>query len=158
MDINKSAPLMYSLLHTALLRNNQLSPWVLLARPSADSYIQPHPMRERRGREASAKFHFKPQPPFSNPLHVPGRTSMEWHGGGLAAGFRIRGLQSRCFSEGLIHQVELRGILLKFLKPVCFGLVPRVPLAPASRLLQPQEAPTRGVRKLKTTEDSTSVS
>jgi len=46
VDINTCAPLMCALLHTALLRNGQPSPWVLLARPSADSYIQPHRMRE----------------------------------------------------------------------------------------------------------------
>ena len=46
VDINTCAPFMCALLHTALLRNSQPSPWVLPARPSADYYIQPHHMRE----------------------------------------------------------------------------------------------------------------
>jgi len=56
--------------------------------------LHPAPPHERGGGGSPPpSSQMKPQLLFPTPLHVPAHTSMEWHGWGLGAGFRIRGLQ-----------------------------------------------------------------
>jgi len=130
VDVNTCAPLMCALhvLLIASLRNGQPSPWVLLARPSADSCIQPHPMRK----VGEGGLHQVPNSSrnLPSPPHYTSLPPLPWSGmkRGSRPGFRIRGItnKSSVFLRGLFaNLVDLGALSLEFLKPACLRLVPQ---------------------------------